>query len=48
MHFSIYIVFYSQCSQQHVSAGILAIIKVLIVHKNTKIRVWLPVSPPRH
>ena len=31
MHFNIYDVFYSQCSHQHVSAGILAILKVLLL-----------------
>ena len=38
MHFNIYDVFYSQCSHQHVSAGILAILKVLLLkteHENT-------------
>ena len=48
MLLGIYDVFYSQCSHQHVSVGILAILKLLLLYKNTKIQAWLPVSPPLH
>ena len=33
IHFNIYDIFYSQCSQQHVSAGILAIFKVKLLQE---------------
>jgi hypothetical protein len=33
VHFDIYDVFYSQCSHQHVSAGILAIFRVILLQK---------------
>jgi len=31
MHFNVYDVFYSQCSHQHVSAGIATILKVILL-----------------
>jgi hypothetical protein len=43
-HFSIYDAFYSQNPQQHVSAGIPAILMVILLYKNTKIQMWLTVS----
>jgi hypothetical protein len=36
MHFSIYDVFHSQNSHQDVSASISAILRALLVYKNTK------------
>jgi len=43
MHFSVYDVFYSQNSHQHVSAGIPAILWVILLYMNTKIQMWLTV-----
>lgn len=45
MHFSICDVFYTQNSQQHVSADISAILRVMLLYENTKIQKWLTVSP---
>jgi hypothetical protein len=47
MHFSIYDEFYSHNSQ-HVSAGIPAILRVMKLYNNTKMQVWLTVSPSLH
>jgi len=35
-------------SHQHVSAGIPAIFRVMFLYKNTKIEMWLTVSPSLH
>ena len=48
MHFVIYDVFYSQNSHQHVSADILAILRVMLLYKDTKIQMWLTVSTSPH
>jgi len=40
MQFNIYDEFNSQNSHQHVSAGIPAILRVIILYKNTKIHVF--------
>jgi len=45
---NVYGVFYSQNSHQHVSAGIPAIFKVMFLYKNTKLQIWLIVSPSLH
>jgi hypothetical protein len=39
MQFSIYDVFYSQNSQQHVSAGIPAILRAILLYKNAKLQI---------
>jgi len=44
MQFNIYDESYSQNSHQHVSAGILAILRVILLYKNTKIHVCFTVS----
>ena len=36
MHFNIYDIFYSQCSHQHVSAGIPAIFSVILILQESK------------
>jgi hypothetical protein len=41
MQLSIYDVLYSQNSQQHVSADILLIFRVMLLYNNIKIRMWL-------
>jgi hypothetical protein len=46
MHFNIYVAFYSQCSHQHVSAGIPAIFRGDVVITRIKnVRMWPTVSP---
>ena len=37
MHFNIYGVFYSQCSHQHVSAGIQAVFRVMLLLQEYKL-----------
>jgi hypothetical protein len=41
MHFVIYDAFYSQNSHQHVPVDILAILRAMLLYKNTKIQMWL-------
>jgi len=49
MHFSIYDVFCSQNFQEHVSAGSPAILRAMLLYKNTtRIQLWLTVSPSLH
>ena len=45
MHFGICDVFYSRYSYQHVSSSIPAIFRVMLLYENTKIQMWLSVSP---
>jgi len=46
MHFNIYGVFYSHCSHQHVSAGISAIFRVMLLLQEYKMyKCKLVVSP---
>jgi len=48
MHSNIYDAFYSQCSQQHVSAGILAIFSVMLLlqeHKHTDVVNCVTITP---
>jgi len=44
MQFNIYDEFYSQNSHQHVSAGIPAILRVMLLYKNAKILACFTVS----
>jgi hypothetical protein len=48
MHFFIYDVIYLQNSHQHVSADILATLRVMVLYNNTKIQMWLTVSTSLH
>ena len=48
MHFVIYDALYSQNSHQHVSADILAILRVMLLYNDTKIQMWLTVSTSLH
>jgi len=45
MHFGIYNAIYSQNSHQRVSTVIPAILRVTLLYKNTKIQMWLTVTP---
>jgi hypothetical protein len=44
MQFNIYDEFYSQNSHQHVSAGIAAILRVMLLYRNEKIHACFTVS----
>jgi len=48
MHSSNYDVFRLQNSHTHVSVGIPAILRVTLLYKNTKLQLWLTVSPSLH
>jgi len=48
MYYNIYEAFYSQCSQQHVSAGILAIFRVMLLlqeYKHTNVVNCVTITP---
>jgi hypothetical protein len=46
MHFNVYIVFYTQCFYQHVSAAIAAIFGVILrEHKGTNVVSCVSVTP---
>ena len=45
IHFNMYDVFYSLNSHQHVSAAIAVIFRAIFYYKNTKLQMWLVVSP---
>jgi len=48
MHYNIDDVFYSQCSQQHVSASILAIFRLILLlqeHKHTNVVNCVTIAP---
>jgi len=48
MHFSVYDVFYSLCSHQHVSAAIMAIFRVMLLleeYQGTNVLSCFPIPP---